>query len=90
MTRDEDEIKAQEAEEKARKRKPPKRAAKATPKRDPWVTLLQLISAYAEAAVTESWKGGGDPADIEIHELRLRIARIELSNHIAAMKEEFT
>lgn len=62
-------------------RKPPKRA-------DMWTRLVRLIGAYTEAAIVESWKGGGDPEEYEIKELRLKLARLELNNHIAFMKRE--
>jgi hypothetical protein len=66
------------------------KAIAAAKKLDPWETLKGRIQEYTEAAIAESWKGGGDPSDIEIHELRLRLTWIELCNHIARMKESFT
>lgn len=54
----------------------------------PWETLLTLIAVYAQAAVNESWKGGGDPAEFEIHELRLKLAAAELNSHIQQMKRD--
>lgn len=60
------------------------------PKPDMWELLKGRIQEYTEAAIAESWKGGGDPADTEIHELRLKLTWIELCNHIARMKEELT
>lgn len=60
------------------------------PKPDMWELLKGRIQEYTEVAVAESWKGGGDPADMEIHELRLKLTWIELCNHIARMKEELT
>lgn len=63
---------------------------KAKPKLDMWDLLYARIHQYTEAAIAESWKGGGDPADMEIMELHLKLARLELTNHIARMKEELT
>lgn len=80
-------------------RKPPKRAAKAKPTAvakklkapaDPWDALLRLIGRYSEAAISDSWKGGGDPADVETIKLRLKLARMELIGHIEKMKRELT
>ena len=72
-------------------RKGPKRAPPRPPKKpDMWELLKGRIQEYTEAAIAESWKGGGDPADIEVHELRLKITWLELCNHIARMKEELT
>ena len=63
----------------------PKPAAK---KPDVWATLYERINAYTDAAIGESWKGGGDPNDVEVHELRLKLTQVELSNHIERMKAE--
>lgn len=72
-------------------RKPPKRAAKVKSARiDPWDALLRLIGRYSEAAISDSWKGGGDPADVETIKLRLKLARMELIGHIEKMKRELT
>lgn len=60
------------------------------PKPDMWEILKGRIQEYTEAAIAESWKGGGDPNDTEIHELRLKITWLELCNHIVRMKEELT
>lgn len=86
MTRDEDEIR--ERKEAAKKKRVLK--TKAPVKADPWKVLFSLISDYVEAAIADSWKGGGDPADFEIHELQLKLARITLTNHIVRMKQELT
>lgn len=64
--------------------------AAVTKKPDNWETLYTRINAYVEAAIAESWKGGGDPSDIEIHEMRLKITRMELTNHIERIKAEHT
>lgn len=51
-----------------------------------WDRLFTLINEYTEAAIGESWKGGGDPAEFEIHELRLKLAQSTLNYHIEMMK----
>lgn len=71
----------------AKKRKESKRATK--PKRTDWDRLFTLINEYTEAAIGESWKGGGDPAEFEIHELRLKLARSTLNYHIGMMKAKY-
>lgn len=58
-------------------------------KPNPWETLGALIEQYRDAAIGESWKGGGDPADVEIMEARLTLARAELNGHIQQMQREF-
>lgn len=55
-----------------------------------WFVLGQLINAYIEAAIEDSWKGGGDPNDYDVKELRLKLARMELSNHMANMERELS
>ena len=57
--------------------------------KDMWVQLEQLIKNYADAVVTESWKGGGDPADIPVIDAMLELERIKLQRHIDKMKQEF-
>lgn len=75
-------------EERARKRAKAKaaKATRATMQAD-WLLLGKLIAAYVDAAVAESWKGGGDPDGVEILELRFKIANMELNNHIKRMQE---
>lgn len=68
------------------KKKPKER----TPAKDrPWRVLVFYIQQYRDAAIAESWKGGGDPADIEVTELRLKLTRGELMSHIEKMRREF-
>lgn len=45
--------------------------------------VLDLISAE----VTDSWSGGGDPADVRILELEVKMAREELNNYILFITE---
>lgn len=66
------------------KAKQPKKA-----KLDPWKQLGRLIKRYVEAAIADSWKGGGDPEDYETLELRFRLAHVELVSHIEKMKREY-
>jgi hypothetical protein len=58
-------------------------------KADPWAILNQLIMAYAEAAIADSRKGGGDPADFEVIELREKLARAELASHLEVMRRKY-
>lgn len=85
----------QRREARTRKRKAKaaaKKAAKAKlpPQPNDWDTLRTLIGAYANASIGESWKGGGDPLDFEVLELRLKLAEMELNNHISRMQEALT
>lgn len=52
------------------------------------VTLRFLISEYVDAAVAESWKGGGDPADIPVLDAQLELAKAKLYGHIEKMERE--
>jgi hypothetical protein len=63
---------------------------KAVKKPDMWKQLMKLISNYREAAIAESWKGGGDPADVEVHEAYLKLTELQLSAHIEKMQRELT
>lgn len=65
------------------------RAKKKSSKPDPWKRLGRFIKAYCEAAIADSWKGGGDPEDIEAIELRYRLAHVELVSHIAKLQREY-
>lgn len=53
-----------------------------------WETLYHLIGQYTGAAIADSWKGGGDPEDMEIIEIRLKLADAELRHHIDIMKRD--
>lgn len=64
-------------------------AKKAAKKVDPWIRLAQLITKYADAAIDDSWKGGGDPDSIPVIEAQLQLAAAELTAHIALMKRTF-
>lgn len=55
-----------------------------------WTELRQLIASYAEAAIAESWKGGGDPEEIPILEMELAIAKQKIENHLKRMEDWFT
>ena len=63
--------------------------AKRVQKLDHWRKLLQLIKDYAEARIAESWKGGGDPADIPVIEANEKLAEANLFSHIEKMRREF-
>ena len=67
-----------------------KKKSAVTPVRvDPWDILMTRIVRYRDAAVDESWKGGGDPADVGIMEARLALAWSELTAHIEKMKRDW-
>jgi hypothetical protein len=52
--------------------------------------LRSLIKDYTAVAVAESWKGGGDPADVEMLELQLKLAWVKLHAHIEKMQRYWT
>jgi hypothetical protein len=54
-----------------------------------WEELGHRIKVYAFAAIAEAEKGGGDPADYEVLELRLQLAQTELNAHIIKMRREY-
>lgn len=65
--------------------------AKRTKKKpDLWAELQQFIANYVDAAIADSWKGGGDPADCEVIEARFKLAHLELQAHIEKMHREYT
>jgi hypothetical protein len=49
-------------------------------------TLRALVESFAIAAINESWKGGGDPLDVETLETRLAFERARLHAHIDRME----
>jgi len=55
-------------------------------KPDDWGNLRKLIAGYVEAAIADSWKGGGDPADIDVKEAMLELTRAKLEAHITKMQ----
>jgi cob(I)alamin adenosyltransferase len=57
-------------------------------KKDKWQVLVRLIQSYADAQQADSWKGGGDPSEVEVHEARLVLARAELNAWIEQTKRE--
>lgn len=63
------------------------RAAQQPPEPNLWEVLMALIQEYTEAAIQESWKGGGDPADIPILEAELELSRSKLNRHMEKMQE---
>lgn len=72
--------------------KPPKmvKVKRAAPIDQDWERLSELINVYRDMAILDSWKGGGDPEDYEVVELRLKLASMELQSHIAKMKRAFS
>lgn len=72
----------------ARKKKS-KASTKVKPsKSDQWQTLSKLINHYLECGIADSWKGGGDPADMDMIELRFKIAHAELNAHMTRMQRD--
>lgn len=55
-----------------------------------WDQLRARISDYTEAAIEDSWKGDGDPADFDLKELRCKLALMELNSHISKMERELS
>lgn len=53
-----------------------------------WAELIHMIDNYAVASIAESWKGGGDPQDVDVLEMRLKLTRLELEAHIAKMRRD--
>lgn len=49
--------------------------------------LLELIEAYSNAKVENSWAGGGDPADIPALEADLSTAYNEMTSYIQELTE---
>lgn len=56
---------------------------------DKWAKLVRLISQYAAAEVADSWSGGGDPEEIPLRKLELKLTRERLNYHIRDMKREY-
>jgi chorismate synthase len=53
-----------------------------------WDKLGELIGAYVQASIDNSWAGGGDPADVELLKLRADLSRAELNAHLVKMQRE--
>lgn len=49
-------------------------------------TLRTLIGEFAQAAIAESWKGGGDPAEMPVFEAQLKLAETKLDAYIERME----
>lgn len=47
--------------------------------------LVRRISAYTQASLDDSWKGGGDPDDKPEIELELKRATRELNKYIQSL-----
>ena len=67
---------------KKKERKPTRRDAEVVM----FTELKSLISDFAAVSVAESWKGGGDPADVSVLEARLTLATLRLEAHIQKME----
>jgi hypothetical protein len=57
---------------------------------DQWAELMRRIEEYRDAAIAESWKGGGDPVDVPAIDAQLQLAEALLNSHIEKMKRELT
>jgi hypothetical protein len=51
--------------------------------------LRQLIGEYKDAAIADSWKGGGDREDITVLECELALALAKLDSHINKMERDY-
>lgn len=54
----------------------------------PWNQLVRLINLYTEAKIADAEKGGGDPDRYGEIEAYLKYRRLQLSTHIAKLKQE--
>lgn len=54
-----------------------------------WNHLRVLIRNHAIAVRDDEMKGGGDPADVELIEARLKVAELELDGHIHKMYRHY-
>lgn len=55
---------------------------------DQAIKLRELIADYRDAEIADSWKGGGDPADIPGIEADLREAKTALEVFIHTITED--
>lgn len=75
--------------QKSSKKKSPLKIHKAkTGIQDKWDVLRGLILCHVDAAIADSWKGGGDPEEMPILEMEVKIALMRLENHITNMRRE--
>lgn len=52
-----------------------------------WDVLMEHIEIYKEAAIKESWSGGGDPTDVPLLEAELELATLKLEKHVQQMRD---
>lgn len=57
-------------------------------KPDKWVSLMRFIQNYADAQEANSWKGGGDPADVPVIEAQLQLAKAQLEQFIEILRRD--
>lgn len=69
--------------------KPPRPATTGREAVSEFATLRTLIGEYRDAAVAESWKGGGDPAEMPVFEALLKLAETKLDAHIERMERGY-
>jgi hypothetical protein len=63
-------------------------ASKRTDYDDQWLKLWRLILNYGNACRADEMKGGGDPLDIPIIEMELKLARDKLGLQYDRMRED--
>lgn len=50
--------------------------------------LLRLIRSYTDAAISESWSGGGHPSDVPVLEAERALAEVRLLRFVEKLQEE--
>lgn len=68
------------------KAKATRKSKKKAPTVSRYDVLRSLIYQYAEAHEADSWKGGGDPADVPVIEANLALAYARMNRHIEDME----
>lgn len=64
------------------------RCKRATGQRAQWAKLRIRIRDFTSAAIAESWKGGGDPADMPIIDKELELATLKLNLQLDKMERD--
>jgi hypothetical protein len=55
-----------------------------------WELLREQIGDYVDAAIEDSWKGGGDPTDRDVIEATFKLEEAKLSALIDKLEREFS
>ena len=58
-------------------------------KSNDWVKLRKCIKQYAEAAIANSWSGGGDPAGVAELKLHARASLYELNEVLNRLEAKY-